>query len=189
MEKQTITALLDANVLYPAPVRDLLLHLADTGLYCPKWTDKIHDEWMQNLLLNRRDLKLSSLKAAKKAMNLAFPDADTKGFLHQIEKLQLPDNDDRHVLAAAIHAKADLIITFNVKDFPEKYLASFTIKSIHPDDFIVKLIHQDKEAAWKAFNNQVANLKHPPMTKEEVLNSLKKCGLRESVNLLLTLAR
>ena len=187
MEKQTITALLDANVLYPAPIRDLLLHLADTGLYYPKWTNEIHEEWMHNLLLNPPDLKPSSLKAAKRAMNLAFPDADIKGFFHRIEELQLPDNDDRHVLAAAIQAKADFIITFNVKDFPEKYLASFTVKSIHPDDFIVELIHQDKEAALKAFNNQVANLKHPSMTKEEVLNSLKKCGLKKSVNLLLTL--
>ena len=111
MEKQLITALLDANVLYPAPVRDLMLHLADAGLYLPKWSDLIHDEWIKNLLSNRPDLKPSSLKAAKRAMNLAFPDADIKGFFHQMEKLQLPDNNDRHVLAAAIHAKADFILT------------------------------------------------------------------------------
>lgn len=72
-------------------------------------------------------------------MNLAFPDADIKGFFHLIEKLQLPDNNDRHVLAAAIHAKADFIITYNVKDFPQKYLASFSLNAINPDDFTVKL--------------------------------------------------
>jgi hypothetical protein len=174
-------------VLYPAPVRDLLLHLADTGLYFPKWTDEIHKEWIQNLFANRPDLKLSSLKSAKRSMNLAFPDADIKGFFHLIEKLQLPDKNDRHILAAAIHAKADFSITYNVKDFPQKYLASFSLNAINPNDFTVKLIHQDKEAVLSAFNNQVANLKYPPLTKNEVLNSLAKCELKKSVTLLLTL--
>ena len=73
---------------------------------------------------------------------------------------------------------------YNIKDFPQKYLTSFSIKVIHPDDFIVELIHQDKEAALRAFDNQVANLKYPPMTEKEVLNSLMKCGLKKSVNLL-----
>jgi predicted nucleic acid-binding protein len=184
MEKESITALLDANVLYPAPIRDLLLHLANVHLFSPKWTELIHDEWIQNLLFNRPELKLHSLNAAKRAMNLAFPDADVKGFFIHIEKLQLPDINDRHILAAAIHAKVDFLVTFNIKDFPQRYLSSFSVRIIHPDDFILELIHLDKEAALKAFDNQVSNLKHPPMTKDEVLNSLRKCGLKKSVNLL-----
>jgi hypothetical protein len=81
MEKQSKSvALLDANVLYSAPIRDLLPNLADAGLYLPKWTELIHDEWIQNLLSNRPELKLHSLNAAKNAMNAAFPDADIKDF-------------------------------------------------------------------------------------------------------------
>lgn len=181
MKKRSLSALLDANVLYPAPIRDLLLHLADAGLYLPKWTELIHDEWIQNLLINRPELQLHNLTITKRAMNLAFPDADVKGFHKHIKKLQLPDVDDRHVLAAAIQAKVDFLVTFNIKDFPQKYLASFSVQVIHPDDFILKLIHKNKETALKAFNNQVANLKHPPMTKDEVLNSLRKCGLKKAV--------
>ncbi|MBX2920911.1 MAG: hypothetical protein KF746_01865 [Chitinophagaceae bacterium] len=73
MKLQPITALLDANTLYPAPVRDILLHLADIGLFAPKWTEQIHDEWIQNLLTNRPDLNLKNLNATRQAMNLAFP--------------------------------------------------------------------------------------------------------------------
>lgn len=182
-EMQTITALLDANTLYPAPVRDLLLHLADLGLFASKWTELIHDEWIRNLLSNRPELKLKNLHATKQAMNLAFPDANVKGFHSLIAKLALPDADDKHVLAAAIHGKANCIVTFNIKHFPQKHLTPFSIQGIHPDDFIVQLIHQNKETVLEAFNNQVANLKSPPMTKEEVLNSLKKCGLKKSVSM------
>lgn len=56
MQAPGLVALLDACVLYPAPIRDLLLHLADANLYKPKWTDRIHEEWTRNLLLNRTDL-------------------------------------------------------------------------------------------------------------------------------------
>lgn len=111
MKKRSLSALLDANVLYPAPIRDLLLHLADAGLYLPKWTELIHDEWIQNLLINRPELQLHNLTITKRAMNLAFPDADVKGFHKHIKKLQLPDVDDRHVLAAAIQAKVDFLVT------------------------------------------------------------------------------
>ncbi|MDR2206986.1 MAG: PIN domain-containing protein [Flavobacteriaceae bacterium] len=185
MKKEpTITALLDANTLYPAPVRDLLLHLADVGLFFPKWTEQIHDEWMRNLLLNRPELQLKNLNAAKRAMNSAFPDADVKNFHSLIEKIQLPDADDRHILAAAIHAKADFIITANLKHFPQKYMATFFIQAFHPDNFVAQLFHQNSDVVLRAFNKQVANLKHPPMTREEVLHGLEKCGLKKTVGLL-----
>jgi predicted nucleic acid-binding protein len=183
-QEQTVTALLDANVLYPAPVRDLLLYMADEGLYAPKWTEMIQSEWIGNLLSNRPELSLQNLNATKRAMNLAFPDADVKGFRSLIEKIELPDAGDRHILAAAIHGKADFLVTANIKHFPQKYLASFSIQVVHPDNFVTQLFHQNKDIVLQAFVKQVANLKHPPMTKEDVLNSLNKCGLKKIAGLL-----
>lgn len=184
MKETTMTALLDANVLYPAPIRDLLLHLADVKLFAPKWTEPIQDEWTRNLLFNRPQLKSKSLEATIKAMNTAFQNANVKRFHSHIGKLQLPDVDDRHVLAAAIKAKVNFIITFNLKHFPQQYINSFSIHVIHPDDFVVQLIHQKRETVLLALNNLVDNLKHPPMTREQVLNSFKKCGLTKCAELL-----
>ncbi|MET3877355.1 PIN domain-containing protein [Chitinophaga sp. OAE865] len=112
-----LIAVLDANVLYPAPIRDILLHLADAKLFQPKWTDLIHDEWIRNLLINRPDIKSDSLKKARTAMESAFPDAHVSSYESLIDEITLPDVDDRHVLAAAIKSRATIIVTNNVKDF------------------------------------------------------------------------
>src|ERR1700679_927627 len=95
-------AILDANVLYPAPVRDYLLHLASLQLYKPKWTIEIQEEWIRNLLEKRTDLKRANLVTAKNAMNSAFPDANIVNYEELISSLSLPDDNDRHILAAAI---------------------------------------------------------------------------------------
>lgn len=99
-----------------------------------------------------------------------------------MKKLSLPDKNDKHVLAAAIETKANVIVTFNLKDFPSTYLKSYAIEALHPDDFISDLIKIDKTVCLTALNNQVLSLKNPPKSKEEVLNSLIKCGLNNSVN-------
>lgn len=165
---------LDACVLYPAPIRDLLLHLAAEDLYLPKWSKRIHEEWIRNLLANRPDLKKTHLNRTQKLMDNAFPEAIVKNFSDLEKKLSLPDPDDNHVLAAAIKSRSTKIITFNLKDFPSKKLTPHHIKAIHPDSFIISLIQSDEEKVRRAFLNQVANLKNPPMTDDEVLNVLKE---------------
>lgn len=180
----TSIAVLDACVLYPAPIRDLLLNLAEVELYQPKWTYIIQEEWVRNLLSNRTDLTQKQLAKTVAAMNLAFPDADVKRFEPLINTLTLPDAKDRHVLAAAIKIKADVIVTVNLKDFPTDYLAQFNVESQHPDEFILNLINLNPEKAQQAFNNQVAALKKPPMSREQVLESLEKCRLMKTVELL-----
>jgi predicted nucleic acid-binding protein len=175
-------ALLDANVLYPAPLRDYLLNLAAAGLYKPKWTDKIQDEWIRNLLLNRPDLKLQHLEKTRQAMDSAFPDAIVTHYQELISSISLPDPNDRHVLAAAIKTNAERIVTCNTKDFPGKSLKRYGIKALHPDEFIKNLINLDKTAVLEAFNNQVSRLRNPPKTKDEVLIALEKCGLTGTVS-------
>jgi len=178
------TALLDANVLYPAPVRDYLLHLASLNLYKPKWSTKIQDEWIRNLLINRPDLTKEALKKTKAAMDSAFPDANVERYEGLISAIKLPDEDDRHVLAAAIRGKADVIVTSNLKDFPAATISIHDIEAQSPDEFISNLINLDRKKSLKALENQVKSLRYPPKTKEEVLETLTNCGLINSVDLL-----
>lgn len=178
------TALLDANVLYPAPLRDFLLCLAELDLYKPKWSEQIQEEWIKNLLLNRPDLKREWLEKTSAAMNVAFPDATVHGYEKLIAGFQLPDPNDRHVVAAAIRGKADVIITCNTKDFPSGVLAGFDLEVQHPDEFVLDLIDLDSLGCRLALENQVKSLKNPPMKNDEVLEKLNRCGLVRSVALL-----
>jgi predicted nucleic acid-binding protein len=177
--KPPLTAVLDANVLYPAPLRDFLLHLASVGLFEPKWTLSIHSEWIENLLQKRPDLKRKNLEKTRLAMERAFPEASISDYENLIQELSLPDPNDRHVLAAAIAGNATIIVTFNTKDFPISYLKKFGKSAIHPDILISLLLELDKELCFQALENQVASLKNPPKTRMEVLYYLQKCGLSD----------
>src|ERR1022692_4131141 len=130
------TALLDANVLYPAPMRDLLLELAVTDLYKAKWTADIHREWIEALLRNepKRDRKL--LEGTRDKMDKATRDCLVTGYEVLIPTLTLPDKNDRHVLAAAIVGRCDVIVTQNLKHFPKKILTPLGIEAQHPDEFL-----------------------------------------------------
>ena len=101
-----VTALLDACVLYPAPLRDFLLNLACSGIFRARWSDEIHDEWIRNLLQNRPDLTAAQLRRTRELMNKAVPDCLVGGYLGIAKSLILPDPDDAHVLAAAICCRA-----------------------------------------------------------------------------------
>jgi hypothetical protein len=130
------TALLDANVLYPAPVRDLLLQIAMTDLYKAKWTADIHREWMESLLKNEPHRDRKALERTRDLMDAHTRDCLVTGYESLIPSLQLPDPDDRHVLAAAIVGHCDAIVTANLKDFPASALAPFGIDLQHPDEFL-----------------------------------------------------
>lgn len=179
-----IVAVIDACVFYPAPVRDLLLNLGDVKLFQPKWTNAIHDEWINNLLKNRGDLLDENLRKTVAAMNNAFPDANVEDFEKLITALNLPDQNDCHVLAAAIKSKAKYIVTYNLKDFQANYLKHFKISAIHPDIFISELMITNERKVIDAFKQQVHSLKNPPLSQEAVLNHLEKCSLNKTVNLL-----
>lgn len=139
------TALYDACVLYPVPLRDLLMQLAFDGLHRAKWTNRIHDEWIRNLLKNRPDLSVELLHKTKMDMNNAVLDSLVENYESIEEGLTLPDVDDRHVLAAAIVSSSDVIVTFNLKDFPKHELSKYAIKAQHPDIFLINLIDLNYE--------------------------------------------
>lgn len=132
IEVGQITVIYDACILYPAPLRDLLMHMAMTDLYRAKWTEAIHDEWTRNLLNNRRDLRPEQLQRARELMNAQVRDCLVTGYESLIDAVRLPDLDDRHVLAAAIRSNANFIVTFNLHDFPVDALEPFGIEAVHP---------------------------------------------------------
>ena len=175
---------LDACVLYPASVRDILLRLAAESLYRPKWTADINEEWKRNLLDNREDLDRKSLDKTIDSMNRAFRDAQITGYQGLVQAISLPDPDDRHVVAAAIRCNADLIVTENIRDFPEEKLKQYDIDVQRPDTFILNLIDLDLEACCIAHKKQRKALDRPPKTREEMRDTLSQAGLKESADVL-----
>ena len=174
------TVVLDACVLYPAPIRDILLSLASEGLFQPKWSTIIQDEWSRNLLQNRTDLNQDQLNLTKYAMNQAFTDANVDSFEELIPGLSLPDENDRHVLACAIKSDANAIVTFNIKDFPKKQLQIHDVDILHPDLFIRNLFDFNEELCCIAFTKMVGRLRNPKKTKVEVIEILEICKLSKS---------
>ena len=184
-----IAVVYDACVLYPAPLRDLLVQLATARIFQAKWTDLIHDEWTRNLLIKRPDLDAERLTRLRVLMNDNVPDALVTDFEHLVPSLELPDPDDRHVLAAAITANGKIMITFNLKDFPASILAIHGIVAQHPDVFISDLLDRYPQLVRQSIETIVSRLKNPPQTFEDSLATLSKQGLLNSVSMLRDLPR
>jgi len=127
----------DACVLYPAGLRDLLIRLAQTGLFRARWTDDILDEMVRSILDDRPDLKPEQLDRTRTLMCDAVADCLTTGYESLIDGLDLPDPNDRHVLAAAIRAGSGVIVTENIKDFPTAALEPYNIEAQTPDVFVM----------------------------------------------------
>ncbi len=130
------TALLDANILYPAPIRDIFLQLAVDDLFRAKWTADIHREWISALLRNEPHRDRKALERTRDRMDQATRDSLITGYETFIPSLDLPDPDDRHVLAAAIVGRCDVIVTCNLCDFPEDAIAPYGLEVFHPDNFL-----------------------------------------------------
>ncbi len=175
------TVIFDACVLYPAPLRDFLLRLSITGLFSAKWTDQIHDEWTRNVLKSRPELD-DKLIRTRKLMNRAVPDSLITGYELLIENLKLPDEDDRHVLAAAIRSSAQAIITFNLKDFPDDVLAQYGIEAMHPDVFIEHQLDLHQGAVIATAKQHREALKNPPKTVDQYIETLAAQGLAISAD-------
>ncbi|MCY3876172.1 MAG: PIN domain-containing protein [Rhodobacteraceae bacterium] len=181
-----LKALLDANVLYPAGLRDLLLRLADRYLFAPLWSADIHAEWIDSLSADRPDIDRKMLDRTRAVMDRHFPDALVTGYEVLASELDLPDTTDRHVLAAAIHGRADVIVTANLRDFPVGSLALHAIVAQHPDTFVAHLIDVDPEAVLTAVRGHRAALRNPPRSVSENLFALERLGLHKSVSFVRT---
>lgn len=176
-------AVLDACVLYPAPLRDFFMRLA-VRLYQPKWTEEIHEEWIRSVLEDRPDLTRSQLTRTRDLMNQYSGACLVRGYEPLIPSLTLPDEGDRHVLAAAITAEAPFIVTFNLKDFPVQILSKKGIEAVHPDDFALSLYDADPVEFIALVQLHRKALLNPPVSGEDYLKTLSGCGLRKTALLL-----
>lgn len=178
------TAFYDANVLYPAELRNFLMHLALTGLFRAKWSADVHEEWISNLLKKRPDLTREKLERTRALMDKHAEDALVTGYEDLIPGLHLPDPDDRHVLAAAICGHADVIVTMNLRDFPSDIIGSFGIEVQHPDEFVLHLLDFAPGAVAAAAENHRQSLRNPPRILVEYLETLQRQGLTQAVSVL-----
>ena len=176
--------MLDANVLYPAQLRDLLMRLAVGGLFRAHWSETIHKEWMRNLAKGRADLSWEDLSRTRRLMDTALPGACVEGHRTHIPKLSLPDPDDRHVLAAAIEIEASYIVTRNLKDFPRESLGAYGITLCAPDPFIMMLYERAPKNVVGVVKELRASLSNPPQTPKQLLDHFRASGLTETAQAL-----
>jgi predicted nucleic acid-binding protein len=172
------TVVLDTNVIYPVVIRDLLFWFAHYEMYTPKWSNHIFNEWQS--VMERKGVSSDESEKRVQKANLAFPDALVQHYEGLIKNLDLPDKKDCHVLAAAIKANAHLIVSNNIRHFPEEILNNHGIKIKTADDFFTDLIDLDGEKAISAFKEMVLNKKNPELDEYEVLNHLRKNGLNDT---------
>jgi predicted nucleic acid-binding protein len=172
------TAILDACVLYPATLRDLLLSLARDGLFHARWSERIQDEWVRSLLRRRPDLEEAALRRTCALMAAAVPDSVVHGW-QSIEPglTGLPDLNDRHVLAAAICGHADCIVTFNLADFPADALTPFGLHAQHPDDFLLNQFDLNPIGALKSVKAMRARWRSPQLSAASLAAALEKLQL------------
>lgn len=176
------TCVLDTNVIYPVEIRDVLFWFAFHDLFTPKWSKHIFDEWED--VMRRKGIDEDEIKKRTKKASLAFPDALVTNYELLIEGLDLPDEKDRHVLAAAIKINADVIVTNNLKDFKDEYLRQYGLSAKSADDFIADIIDLNHDTAIEAFRKLVLNRRNPDLDEYQVLDNLRKNGLKNSANYL-----
>ena len=166
------TALLDANVLHPMVLCDLLIRLAQRGLYRALWTREILAEVVATVLRRRPDLSIELLRKRTAAMQAALQDATVEGYetlvpaLHEL-------GSDAHVVAAAVFGQADIIVTSNIRDFPERVLDPYGIAALLPDDFLVQQWWVDPAAVADTLVQQARGTTRPPLTPDDILTRLR----------------
>jgi predicted nucleic acid-binding protein len=177
MDSRPPVAVFDACVLYPFHVRNLLIQCAVDGLVDPRWTDDIHAEWMSNLAANAPHIPIERLELTRARLKAVLPDADVVGYRDLVPTLALPDENDRHVLAAAIVGKASVIVTWNLKDFPAASLAPHSVTCIGPDEFLMQLHAAFPDALFASVERARRNLRKTVPSVTEFIGAIDRQGL------------
>lgn len=166
-------AVLDANVLHPIVTTEVLLRLADRGLFRPVWSREILDEVRESL--ERRALSPEKVQRRLDVMESHFPDAmadDIGRFLSAVPSAI--EEHDRHVVAAALAGQADAIVTNNVDDFPADAVATLSIDVQSLDTFLLNQWTLDPEAVRDVFDELERDLRRPPMSMADLFDALEQ---------------
>ena len=176
------TALIDACVLGGALRRNMLLSLAEAGLFRPRWSARILDETQKAISEITKGATDGSRQRA--GIEAAFPEAIVSGYEVFEGKLDLPDPDDNHVLAAAISTSASVIVTDNLADFPAVSLAPHAIDAISADDFIADTIELDPSEAILAFRRMRERFANPAIDVPALIHKSEAQGLLQVATLM-----
>lgn len=177
----TFTVVYDANVLYPSLLRDLLIRLARPGLFRARWSTEIIDELIRTLTRERPDIPTDKLTRLVDCLNRSVADCLVTGHESLVHALELPDPDDRHVLAAAIRCHAQAIVTCNLKDFPAEALSPFAVEAQHPDTFLAHLFDLAEHDVLRAVRELRGALDNPPLSPRELLSAFERHQLARTV--------
>jgi predicted nucleic acid-binding protein len=164
------TAVLDTATLYPASLRDTLLLCAERDLFVPQWSAETLDELARVLVRTGRmsgvasERLVSELRTSFDAATVDVP----SGLAARLDN----HPKDRHVLAAAVVSKADVIVTPNVRDFTGSAVAGFGIEVMPPDDFLLGLFSSSPDAVRGVIDVQWRALRRPPLSRDQVLSAL-----------------
>jgi predicted nucleic acid-binding protein len=179
------TAVLDACVLFRGGVRDFLLWVAEAGAFSPAWSDTIHDEWMRS----RRDKlgdPMSRLNYARREMEKAFPGANFDPDPEMLSTICLPDMSDIHVVATAVAAQANSIVTYNVRHFPDRVLGPLGLRAETPDESCARVFHEAPMDVIEGARLHRASLKNPSYEPGSYLDHLASLEVERTADLLRT---
>lgn len=164
-------AFFDTNVLYGALLNDFILTLADNGLFRPLWSEEILVELRRNLLNAGEEPALVEKRIS--TMVRYFPDAMVTGYEAFISTMT-NDPKDRHVLAAAVRGGAEVLVTFNRKDFPVASLVGYDVEVVDPDTFLLDQLDLHPARTQRALVELVNGYENPAMTLHDYLLALTR---------------
>ncbi|GAA4828384.1 PIN domain-containing protein [Garicola koreensis] len=168
-------AFLDTCVLYGANLNDTLLRIAEEDAFSPQWSPDVVEELRRNLSMIP-NLPAGAADRRVKAMTDAFPEAMVEGY-EPLIPIMTCDPKDRHVLAAAVHSDSQVLVTFNLDDFPTSSLAGFEITAVHPDDFLLDQLDLHPEKVARSMIRQVDEATRPTLTMADLLQRLSRAGV------------
>jgi hypothetical protein len=174
MAFERAVAVFDACILYPFHLRNIIVQAAVDRLVEPRWTDEIHDEWTRSLAVGARAIPMARLQNTRRMLNSVCPGATLTGYEKHIASVNLPDPNDRHVVAAGIAAGATLILTWNLRDFPAKELKKFGLRRDSPDAFLSGLYDNVPELLIASLANARRNLTRTQFAASDFLDMLMR---------------
>ncbi|MBG6094238.1 PIN domain-containing protein [Nocardioides luteus] len=170
-------AFLDTCVLYPIVLTDTLLRIAEQSVFRPHWSADVMTELERNLV-KVPSVSKSLAESRVNAMNRAFPDAMVTGYEDLVSGMEC-DEKDRHVMAAAIASDCQIVVTYNLKDFPKPAMEKHQLEAVHPDAFLVDQLDLYPEEVVHALWRQSAESARPHLTPLRLIASLEKLQLSD----------
>lgn len=175
------SAFLDANVLVPISLTDTILRCADEELFHPLWSERVLEETRWAIIRTEPSLAVSRVQYRLNRMRAAFPEAMVSGYEGLEDRIETPDPDDRHVVAAAFLGAADLIVTNNLQDFPADVLAELGLEAVAPDCFLQDMLDLAPSVVRRVIVSQAKDARNPPRAVVDVLAALERAGAADFV--------